>query len=178
VIYGRQSHALNHTIFCSSSAARGRFQEWAEAGVCLALWKLDLADYDALHGIDWAWLAMDGAMAKAPLGGKQVSKNPTDRGNIGTKRGLLTDGGVPISLAVEGANRHDCKIAWQTIASIPVERPAPIIDKPQGMSLDKIYDYVEVRDLLTAFGFLRTSGRGVRQRKPSNRKRGIRHVGG
>jgi putative transposase len=45
-------------------------------------------------------------MTKAPLGGKKVGKNPTDRGKIGTKHNLLTDGrGVPICLAVDGAKR-------------------------------------------------------------------------
>jgi putative transposase len=83
-----------------------------------------------------------------------VGKNPTDRGKLGTKRSLLTDGGgVPVGLAVEGANRNDFKMARETIGSIPVKRPEPTADKPQGMCLDKGYDYDEVRDLLTAFGF-------------------------
>jgi hypothetical protein len=37
--------------------------------VFLELWQIGLAEYDALHGIDWAWISMDGAMSKAPLGG-------------------------------------------------------------------------------------------------------------
>ena len=83
-----------------------------------------------------------------------MGKNPTDRGKIGTKRSLLTDGGgVPVGLAVEGANRNDFKLVRETIESIPVERPEPTADKPQGMCLDKGYDYDEVRDLLTEFGF-------------------------
>ena len=83
-----------------------------------------------------------------------MGKNPTDRGKIGTKRSLLTDGGgVPVGLAVEGANRNDFKLVRETIESIPVERPEPTADKPQGMCLDKGYDYDEVRNLLTEFGF-------------------------
>ena len=67
---------------------------------------------------------------------------------------MLTDGGgVPIGLAVEGANRNDFKMARETIESIPVARPAPTADNPQGMCLDKGYDYDEVRDLLAEFGF-------------------------
>ena len=31
--------------------------------------KQGLSEYDQLHGIDWQWQAMDGAMTKAPLGG-------------------------------------------------------------------------------------------------------------
>ena len=52
-----------------------------------------LVEYDAVQGIDWEWLAMDGAMTKAPLGGKKVGKTPTARGKSGTKRSVLTDGG-------------------------------------------------------------------------------------
>jgi hypothetical protein len=64
-------NALNETGLCSSSSAHRRFQEWTVAGVFLALWTNGLAAYEALKGIDWEWLAMDGAMTKAPLGGKK-----------------------------------------------------------------------------------------------------------
>jgi putative transposase len=88
------------------------------------------------------------------LGGKKAGKNPTDRGKIGTKRSVLTDGGgVPIGLAVEGANRNDFKMVEATLTSIPIERPTPTPAQPQGMCLDKGYDYDEVRELLVEFGF-------------------------
>jgi putative transposase len=88
------------------------------------------------------------------LGGKKVGKNPTDRGTIGTKRSVLTDGGgVPIGLAVAGANRHDFKLVEGTITSIPVERPAPTLEQPQGLCLEKGYDDDEVRAVLAEFGF-------------------------
>jgi transposase len=73
---GCQWNALHETGLCSSSSAHRRFQEWAEAGVFLTLWKMGLADYNALHGIDWEWLAMDGAMTKAPLGGEKGGQEP------------------------------------------------------------------------------------------------------
>ena len=48
-----------------------------------------------------------------------MGKNPTDRGKIGTKRSVLTEGGgVPIGLAVEGANRNDFKMVEATLTSI------------------------------------------------------------
>ena len=34
------------------------------------LWELGLHECEGLKGIDWSWLAMDGAMTKAPLGGR------------------------------------------------------------------------------------------------------------
>jgi putative transposase len=68
---------------------------------------------------------------------------------------------VPIGLAVDGANRHDMKLGRATIESMVVERPEPTDEQPQGMCLDKGYDYDEVRDMLHAFGFtahIRTRG--------------------
>jgi len=80
--------------------------------------------------------------------------NPTDRGKGGVKRSLLTEGhGVPIGVVIEGANRHDMKLVRATIESIVVERPAPTAGRPQGMCLDKGYDYAEVRATLAEFGF-------------------------
>jgi putative transposase len=83
-----------------------------------------------------------------------VGKNPTDRGKTGTKRSVLTDGrGVPLGLAVDGANRNDFKMARATIESIAAARPDATPEAPQGLCLDKGYDYNEVRDLLEEFGF-------------------------
>lgn len=70
------------------------------------------------------------------------------------KRSLLTEGqGVPVGLVVEGANRHDMKLVQATLDSIVVTRPEPTPDQPQGLCLDKGYDYDEVRALVAAFGF-------------------------
>jgi putative transposase len=86
--------------------------------------------------------------------GKKTGPNPTDRGKNGVKRSLLTEGqGVLIGLAVAGANRTDMKLVRTTLESIVVDRPAPTVAQPQGMCLDKGYDYQEVRDILTEFGF-------------------------
>jgi len=60
---------------------------------------------------------------------------------------------VPIGLAVDGANRHDMKLTRETIDSIVVERPEPTPEEPQGMCLDKGYDYQAVREILEEFGF-------------------------
>jgi transposase len=54
---------------------------------------------------------------------------------------------------VEGANRNDFKLLRETIQSIVVERPEPTAEQPQGMCLDKGYDYTEVREILREFVF-------------------------
>jgi putative transposase len=150
---GCQWNALNATGICSSSSTHRRFQEGTAAGVFVTLWARGLQEYDALKGLDGSWLAMDGAMTKAPLGGERTGRNPTDRGKLGAKRSLLTEAaGVPVGLAIEGANRHDKKLAEATSESIPVERPEPTEEAPQGMCLDKGYDYDDTRALVQELG--------------------------
>ena len=61
--------------------------------------------------------------------------------------------GIPVGLAVDGANRHDMKLVRATVDNLSVPRPAPSPDQPQGMCLDKGYDFDEVRRTLDEFGF-------------------------
>lgn len=80
--------------------------------------------------------------------------NPTDRAKSGTKRSLQTDGGgIPIGVAVAGANTHDKKLVEETIESIPIGRPKPTRRKRQGMCMDKGYDYVDTREKLIELGY-------------------------
>jgi transposase len=84
----------------------------------------------------------------------KTGPNPTDRGKGGVKGSLLAEGhGVPLGLAVDGANRHNLKPVRATIQSLVVQRPEPTAGQPQGMGLDKGYDYDEVREILVEFGF-------------------------
>ncbi len=56
-------------------------------------------------------------------------------------------------MAVDGANRHDMKLVKETLESIGAKRPRPTRKKPQGLCMDKGYDFDEVRELVKAFGF-------------------------
>jgi transposase len=86
--------------------------------------------------------------------GKKSGPNPTDRAKDGTKRSLLTEAaGVPVGLAVDGANRPDMKMVRETLESIPVARPVATAREPQGMCMDKGYDFDEVYGLVEEFGF-------------------------
>jgi transposase len=80
---GCQWQALNQTELCPSSTAHDRYQKWVQAGVFLKLWQAGVERFDELQGLDWAWLSLDGAMTKAPLGGQDTGPNPTDRGKKG-----------------------------------------------------------------------------------------------
>ena len=82
---------------------------------------------------------------------------------------MLTEAnGIPIGLTVAGANRNDMKLVRMTIDSIPVDRPKPTREQPQGMCMDKGYDYEEVRETVREFGFtahMRSRGEEAQTRK-------------
>jgi transposase len=92
----------------------------------------------------------------------------------------LTEGqGVPIGLAVAGANRHDMKLVRETLESLVIERPAPTPEQPQHLCLDKGYDYDEVRATLHEFGFtahIRSRGEETSEIKHEAGKRARRWV--
>jgi putative transposase len=73
---GCQWKALDETDLCSGSTAHTRFQEWESAGVFLKFWQCGVECFDELQGIDWAWLSLDSAMTKAPLGGEKKRREP------------------------------------------------------------------------------------------------------
>ena len=58
-----------------------------------------------------------------------------------------------MGLAVEGANRPDLKMVEETLESIPLERPEPTAEAPQGLCLDRGYAYDEVQEIAEEFHF-------------------------
>jgi putative transposase len=89
--------------------------------------------------------------------------------------------GIPIGLAVDGANRNDMKLARATLESIPADagRPEPTGATPQGLCLDKGYDFDEVREIAAEFAFtvhLRARGEEAQALKRKARAKARRWV--
>lgn len=94
---------------------------------------------------------------------------------------MLTEAnGLPVALAVAGANRNDFKLTLETFENFVVERPKPgTRRKRQHLCLDKGYDYEEVRALATEFGFtahIRSRGEEAQAIKRSARFKARRWV--
>ena len=73
---------------------------------------------------------------------------------MGTKRSVLTDEhGLPLSVVLDGANRHDIKLLEETLDGIITFRPDPSEDRPQNLCLDAGYtgstEIVEQRGYIT-----------------------------
>ena len=134
----------------SGSTVHRRFQQWRAAGLFRAIMQVMLRWYDQVRGIDWTWQAADSKMAPAPLGGEKTGPNPTDRGKSGTKRHLLVDGrGVPLSVHLTGASRHDIKGLPALLGEgMLVERPEPTDQAKQHLCLDKAYAAKETDERL------------------------------
>ena len=67
-------------------------------------------------------------------------------------------------MAHDGANRHDQKLLAPSINSIPIDRPEPTAQQPQGLCLDRGYDAPSIHELASEHGFtphIRTRGEEI-----------------
>jgi putative transposase len=113
--------------------------------------------------------------------GEKTGPNPTDRAKSGTKRSLLTDGdGVPLALAVAGANVHDKRLVEPTLRGFAVRRPRPKRGaRKQHFCGDKGYDYADIRALVVRFGYtphIKSRGDEEQRRRSNPRYRTRRWV--
>ncbi len=59
---------------------------------------------------------------------------------MGTKRSVLVDEkGIPLSVILDGANRHDIKLLQSTLEHIIIDRPEATSDHPQHLCMDAGY---------------------------------------
>jgi transposase len=108
----------------AASSIRQYFSDWAEAGFFLRMWQEGLIAYDVMKGLGWEWQSADGCMAKAPLAREAAGRNPADREKKGTKRSVAAEShGLPASVVLDGADRHDVKLLEDTLRPIVIARP-------------------------------------------------------
>ena len=149
---GCQGNAVP-AIYGSGKTVHRYFQRGVRAGVFKRLWQAGLNEYDELKGIAWKWQAADGAMTKAPLGGEQTGKNPTDRSKTGTQRSLrVNEQGLPLGIVVSGANTPDGQLLERTLRAVPIERPDPQTTA-QHLCLDKAYSGEPYTTVAAAEGY-------------------------
>ncbi|GAA1495338.1 hypothetical protein GCM10009628_03400 [Paeniglutamicibacter kerguelensis] len=82
---------------CSATTIRRRRDAWINAGSFAALEQICQEAYYRIIGMELENLTVDGCIVKPPCGGELAGKSPVDRGKLGTKRSVLTDGrGIPL----------------------------------------------------------------------------------
>ena len=92
---------------------------------------------------------------KDTLGGvKKTGSNPTDCGNGGVKRSVLTEANdIPVALAIDDVNRRNMKLVKPMLDDLKLDRPTSSTARPQGLCMDKGYDYEDVRTRVAQFAF-------------------------
>jgi putative transposase len=151
---GIQWNALPRALGASTTVY-DRFRLWEADGLFQRMWAAGLQAFDELVGIDWEWQSLDGVLTKAPFGGAATGRNPTDRGKCGTKRSQLSEGhGLPLAVAVAGANVHDTNLVTVTLEAMVVERPAPADEGSQHLCLDAGYAGERTHEAVTACGYV------------------------
>ena len=73
---GIPGQALPRERFGPPSTVYYSFAQWVQAGVFAPLWAAAVVVYDDLQGRAWTWQRIDGAMTKAPLGGRRPAPIP------------------------------------------------------------------------------------------------------
>jgi putative transposase len=108
-----------------------------------------------------------------------VGKDPTDRGKMGTKKSLLTDGdGGPLGVVIAGANAVEQKLLKATIEAVVVDRPEPD-EVEQHLCLDAGYDNPRGREAVEAGGYvghIRPARPGRDRKKLPGRRKARRWV--
>ena len=70
-------------------------------------------------------------------------------------------------MAHDGANRHDQPLLEPTLESIPIERPEPTPERPQGLCLDRGYDSPSMHEVAIRHRYtphIRTRGEEIKQK--------------
>ena len=89
-------------------------------------------------------------------GGERIGKTPTDRGEPGSKRHLVSDRkGVPLTIAFTAANVHDSRVFEEMVDAVePIKRPGRgrPRKRPEKLHADKGYDFPRCRKALRRRG--------------------------
>ncbi|MFD5433498.1 IS5 family transposase [Kitasatospora sp. NPDC127067] len=134
----------------SGPTAHRRFTEWSRARVWAKLHRVVLDELGARRAGPVEVRGRLGEHA-SPEKGELTGPNPVDRGKYGSKIHLLTERtGLPLSLAISGANLHDSQALIPLVDAIPPirSRRGPRRRRPGKLHADKAYDHRFIRSYL------------------------------
>jgi len=152
----------------SDTTLRTRRDEWIVAGVFDALAETMVATYEGAVGLDLDDAIVDGSIHKAPCGGEGTGKSPVDRGKLGWKWSIATDGaGIPIGWVAGPANRNDTTLLEATLDAVDDQG---LLDEIETLHLDRGYDNGVVRRQVAEAGITRIVVPKVRPREGTKRR--------
>jgi transposase len=155
---GLRWNDLLREMSCGSGAACWvRLHEWHKLGVWASLHRVLLAKLRYADKIDWSRAAADSTTIRALRGGDKTGKTPTDRGSMGTRDHLLTDGGgIPLSAHATGANRHEATQLETLLEEVPAVagKPGRPRQMPEALLGERAFDSQALREWLWERGII------------------------
>lgn len=154
-----------------------RSREWVAAGVYQAILAEARAAYDKMIGLALGDVSADGSLHRSPCGGEGTGPNPTDRPKLGWKWSILCDeAGIPIGVAVDGANRKDSVMLAPTLDDAKANG---LLQEIETIWLDRGYDSDATRERLKERGITdaviaKKRKRGTTGGKKKNQPMGLR----
>jgi transposase len=129
--------------FPSGHTCRRRLLEWQEQDVWQKLLENLLSELRSKDRLDLGLSVIDSSSIRATHGGEKTGKNPTDRAKLGSKHHLLVERhGIPLSVRLTGANRHDITELLNLVEKIPAiaGKSGHPRQKPKIVQGDRGYD--------------------------------------
>jgi transposase len=152
---GIRGELLPREFGCSGMTCWRRLLAWQELGIWDELHQRLLAALRKAEKLDLTLVVVDSTSSRAVGGGEETGPNPTDRRKLGTKQHLLVDGnGIPLTIRVTGANRHDVTEIIPLVVNMPAigGKPGPPAQKPKALQADRAYHDKSVDALLKWLG--------------------------
>ena len=119
--------------------------------------------------------ALMGRWSRRPWPWKRSVRTPRIGGKNGSKRSLLVDAnGIPLSLVVSGAERHDVKLLEPTLDQIVVKRPKRGKAGKQHLCADKGYAGQPAQEAMEERGYVPPVRQRGEEVKTQARKSGYR----
>jgi transposase len=145
-------------------------QRWEADGTWEHIWRLLLGELDLRQQIDWRHAYVDASFVPAKKGGKGVGKTMAGKGS---KIMLVTDGaGLPLSIVVGSAQRHEIRYTRRSMAGVQVpQRHGRNRTRPAEVIADKGFDSRAFRRSLQRRG-IRVTIPHIERHKPKTPKRG------
>ena len=84
---GVQWQACPRERFGPPSTVYYHFAQWVKTGVFAQVWAVALTVYDDLKGVEGTWQSIEGAMTKAPVGGRPRAPIPRTVASRGPSAG-------------------------------------------------------------------------------------------
>ncbi|MDO0929791.1 IS5 family transposase [Streptomyces sp. TG1A-8] len=147
---------LPETFGVSPATAHRRFTVWTRAGLWRRLHRAVLDELGARGELDWASAIVDAASVRAKRG-PLTGPNPVDRGKKGSKLHVLSKAqGIPLAVAVSGANTHHSLALKPLVRGIPAvrSRRGPRRRHPVKLRAGKAYFCAEHHAWLREHGLL------------------------